>query len=185
MKKEFILVLIICVVTICFYGCNSQIQTDSWTVFENRFYTSDLARAQQEIPFPILMPNYQPENNEMISLPYISGPLKQFQEDNNVKIKIQFGIGLNLDSTQYAAVLIFESNCSSSLGDPELSPKLERIEIEGIPVVKTKDDWSVSDAYYSFNSNNIFYKVEAHLLPNESVKKMVFKIVESMVKQLK
>jgi hypothetical protein len=175
--------LLMCVVTICFCGCNSQIQTTSWIVTENRFDTSDLERAQQEIPFPILMPNYQPENNEMISLPYISGPLKQFQEDNNVEIKIQFSIGL--DSTPKAAVMIFESNYSSSLGEPELNPEIERIEIEDISVLKTKDDWSETDAYYSFESNGIFYIVEAHLIPNESVKKMVFDIVESMIKQLK
>ena len=78
--------------------------------------------------------------------------------------------------------MITESNHPYSLGDPEKDPELERIEIEGMFVVKTKDNWSPgSDAYYGFDSNNISYIVETYNLPDEESGK----IVESMLNQIR
>ncbi len=78
--------------------------------------------------------------------------------------------------------MITESNHPYSLGDPEKDPELERIEIEGMFVVKTKDNWSPgSHAYYGFDSNNISYVVETYNLSNEESGK----IVESMLNQIR
>jgi hypothetical protein len=153
-----------------------------WIEIDNRFDTSDLARAQEQIPFPIILPNYHSDSKQKISLPYIEGPLKQFQEDNNVEIIIRFGI----ISTPNVAVMISESNNNtSSLGEPELDPELEKIEIEGMSVLKTRDNWSMSDVYYSFNSKNIYYNLEAHFIPNEECREIVQSIVESIIAQIK
>ncbi len=200
MKKQFGFLFLAIIAAIFLYGChyskntinisdnnNSSLPADwknaPWIEIDNRFDTSVLSRAQEQIPFPIILPNYHPENGQVISLPYIEGPLKQFQEENHVEIIIRFSIILS--STSSVGIMISESNYASSLGEPELNPELEKIEIVGMPVIKTRDDWSISDVYYSFDSRNTYYNLEAHFLPNkESVKITVFKIVESMIIQI-
>ena len=180
MKTNHNIIILIFIVTILFSGCKSPIVTPYWEENENRFNTNDLVRARKEIPFPIILPTYLPKNNPKKVFPDIEGPLSQFQDENKIEIIIRYG----LDVGYYlpGAIMIYERNFTSSLGKPGLDPELESIEIEGILVVKTKDDFSAGfDAYYNFNSNNIFYRVETHGVPNEESKK----IVESMVKQLK
>jgi len=179
-QKIFILIFVL---TILFTGCKSPIVTPYWEENENRFNTNDLARAQKEIPFPIIIPTYLPKNNPKKVFPDIEGPLSRFQDENNIEIIIRYG--LDIGNYLPGAVMIYESNCESyhgfSTGDTEYDPDLEQIEIERILVVKTKDNFSAGfDAYYSYNSEDIYYNVETHGIPNEESNK----IVESMVKQL-
>ncbi|MFC2007556.1 hypothetical protein ACFLVB_03040 [Chloroflexota bacterium] len=180
-------------VTIFLYGCNSQINPDSglplispaattnktlfWMEYEGLFYTLDLARAQKEIPFKIILPTYFPEDSRK-KIPDIKGPLSQFQKDDKIEVEIKYHLYPGYKS---GLIIISETNYEFALGGLELNPELERIEIEGLSVVKTKDDWSPNIAYYSFNSKNICYYIEAHYLPNEESNKMV----ESMIMQLK
>jgi hypothetical protein len=183
------LAFIMLVLTISFFGCKSHIATFYWEEHENQFNTNDLTRARKEIPFPIVIPTYSPENTTKEIFPDIEGPIKQFQGENNIEIIIRYG--LDLGNKLHAAVMIYESNFASSLGDPELNLDLELIEIEGVTVIKTKDDFSAGlDSYYSFNSKGIYYNfemhyfyynVETHYLPN----KEAYKIVESMIVQIK
>jgi hypothetical protein len=168
-----------CVLTILFSGCKSPIVTPYWEENENRFNTNDSERAQKDIPFPIIIPTYLPRNNPKKVLPDIEGPLSQFQDGNNIEIIIRYS--LDIGNYLPGAIMASESNFAYSLGEPVLDPDLELIEIEGIPVVKTKDDFSGgSDAYYSFNSKDIYYNVETHGIPNEESNE----IVESMVNQI-
>ena len=179
MKSKSNLIILIFLLTIIFPGCKSPIVTPYWEENENRFNTNDLARAQKEIPFTIILPTYFPEDSRK-KIPDIEGPLSQFQQDDKIEVRIMYDLypGDNLSGI----IIIDETNYASSLGDPELNPELERKIIEGISVVKTKDDWSPGrDAYYSFNSKDIYYNVETHGITNEES----FKIVESMIKQIK
>jgi hypothetical protein len=195
MKKQYILILILVIFTLILFGCNSQINPDNslasispsatsnetlvWMELQGRFYTKDLARAQKEIPFTIILPTYLPDNKHEVYLPDIDGPLSELRNDNEIEVNIKYGF--NLGHELPGIIIITESNYISSLGDPELNPELEQVEIQGISVRKTKDDWSPgSDAYYSFNSKNIYYVVETHNLPNEESNK----IIESMIAQL-
>lgn len=182
----FILFLSSCSHQVDDAGNSKSIQPDStsneilyWVEIQGRFYTKDLAKAQKEIPFPILLPTYLPNNLQDTYLPDIDGPLGQFRDDNNIEVNIKYH--LNSEHKLPRIIIIRERNYSSSLGDPEFNPELERIENEGISVIKTRDDWSPdSDSYYSFNSHNIYYIVETHNLPNEESNK----IVESIIDQL-
>ena len=178
MKKQYRLILLAIIATIFIYGCNSQINL-AWEEFQGCFYTTDLDRAQGEIPFTILLPTYLPDSEQKTIRPSIDGPLAQFQSDNEIEVNVKYGFDLGYDLP--GIILITESNYPLSLGDPELNPELERVEIEGISIIKTKEDWSPgSDAYYSFSSNNIYYVVEIHNLPNEESNK----IVNSMIIQI-
>ena len=146
---------------------------------EGHFYTTDIARAQKEVPFPILLPTYFPDTTQTI-VPEIDGPLNKFHGDNKIEIHINYIISLGQEL--FAIVTITEANFTYLLGDPKLNPELEQVEIEGIHVIKTRDDWAPgSPKYYSFNSNNVFYVVETHYLTTEESNK----IVESMLKQIK
>ena len=137
MKKQYRLIFLVIIATIFSYGCNSQMNL-AWEEFQGRFYTTDLDRAQEEIPFTILLPTYLPDNEQKTILPSIDGPLAQFQSDNEIEVNVKYGFDLGYDWP--GIILITESDFPSSLGDPELDPELERVEIEGISVVKTKDD---------------------------------------------
>jgi hypothetical protein len=150
-----------------------------WEEHDNHFSTTDLARAQEEIPFPIVIPTYSPENTAKEIFPDVEGPLKQFQDNNTTEITIRYA--LDFGNNVWGGVIIYESNFASSLGDPELNPDLELIEIDGISAIKTKDDFGGGlYAYYSFNSKGIYYNVETHNIPNEES----YKIVESMIEQI-
>lgn len=193
--SNLILLILLCFVILLHHGCRAETGSDNtspstpssaanesiyWTEQEGRFYTNDLARAQAEIPFPIVLPTYIPDKRQDTPPPGIDGPLRTGRDDNEIVVHIKYGFYLGQELLGY--IMITESNYPYSLGDPEINLELERIEIEGMFVVKTKDSWSPGfDAYYSFDSNNISYIVETHNLPNEESGK----IVESMLNQIK
>ncbi len=93
---------LVIIATILLYGCNSQVNPDNgppsisppstsnqtlfWKELQGRFYTKDLARAQKEIPFPILLPTYLPDNEYDIYLPDIDGPLKRFHSGDRIRV---------------------------------------------------------------------------------------------------
>ena len=188
-KTKFLIVLIMFIVLVC--GCNSETdrndsassvsstnETLLWVENEGRFVTLDLARAQQEIPFAILLPKYLPSDSQK-KIPDIEGPLKQYQEDK-VEIKIMFSLYPTRGMS--GIIVIYESNSPASLADPELNPELETVDIKDITVIKTRDDWSPDkDAYYSFEYAGIYYVMEMHGLSTGESKK----IVESILAQLK
>lgn len=149
-----------------------------WVEYEGRFYTKDLERAQQEIPFSLLLPAYLPETGNGPYSPDINGPLRQTQNPN-IMVEIKYDLGG--ESKTLKIVIIKEANVSYSLPDPALNPQLEQIEILGVSVVKTREDWSPdTDVYYSFNFEGIYYFIETHNLPNIEV----YTMVESMIGQL-
>ncbi len=196
MPKAFnlILLILLCFIILLYHGCRVETGSDNtspstpsstanepiyWTEQEGRFYTNDLPRAQAETPFPIVLPTYIPDKRQDTP-PGIDGSLRPYGKDGEIEVRIRYAIYISREVTGY--MIITESNYPYFREDPETNPELERIEIEGISVVKTKDDWSPgSDAYYGFNSNNIFYFVETHNLSNKESNK----IVESMLAQIK
>jgi hypothetical protein len=192
MKKQIYLVFLLVMSLGFLFGCsqmhpiisstsdvtsNTSNTTLPWIEYQGHYYTKNLEKAQRETPFPILLPSYLPNMEHKVYLPDIDGPLKQNQK-GGIEINITYNLKLG---SKPGILIIHESTNSSSLGDVDLNPDLEQIKIQGISVVKTRDDWSPdTDAYYSFNSNNIYYTVETHYLQNDESNK----IVESMIKQL-
>ena len=144
-------------------------------VVEDRFYTNDLARAQDRVPFPIVLPGYIPDKAKRISGPCIEGPLIA-ESDNETEIIVRYDVYLG--DKAWSEIFITESNTPYTLGDPELNPDVKVIEIGGKKVLKTEFDHPLGPAIYlSFNLENIYFVVELYNFPADEA----MKIVESII----
>jgi len=58
-------------------GCGSPTEPEPllWVEEGGLFYIRDLARAQEEIPFLIVVPSHLPSEGEDVKIPAIRGPL--------------------------------------------------------------------------------------------------------------
>jgi hypothetical protein len=157
--------------------------TPASTEYQRRFATNDLAKAQKEIPFEIVLPTYIPgkeHNRQMV----IDGPLDS--EGTTVEIRIKYDV--DIGDPKAAMILITETNKNISLGDIQLDPDLEVINIAEFEVTKSKDGFSKTDTYFSFNHNDVYYLVEMSLFENNNSFKIDEEsliIVESLINQLK
>jgi hypothetical protein len=199
MKRPFELILLILIgfIALSCHGCHTEMTTETpkystphcipispdtiyWCETEEWFYTTDLARAQDRVPFPIVLPSYIPAKGKGIPRPSISGPLIT-GSDNETEISISYSIDLG-DETEHS-IFIIESNyphAHYSMGDPESDPNLELIEIGGKQVVKSEPaDPSGSVFLFDFNSESIYFTVGLCNFPADEA----MKIVESIVKQ--
>jgi len=114
--------------------------------------------------------------------PVIDGPLDS--ESTNDKIDVNIKYDVDIGEPKTAMIQITETNRNLSLGDVQLDPDLEVINIAGIEVTKSKDGFSETNTYFSFDHDSIFYLVEMHLFDNENSFKIdeeSLKIVESMI----
>jgi hypothetical protein len=146
-----------------------------WAEVQGRFYTKNLTRAQEEIPFPMVIPGYLPGKRNDTLLPDIAGPLKEYQHDHEVRIHILYVIDLGNEAR--GTIEIEESNFPVIPPDPRLDPGVEHVQIAGETVVKVSDN--PESLQFFFNQNGIYFIVESHNLTDEEV----LKIVESMIQQ--
>jgi hypothetical protein len=157
--------------------------TPDRTEVQRRFATNDLAKAQKEIPFEIILPTYIPgkeHNRQMV----IDGPLDT--EGTSVEIRIKYDV--DIGDPKAVMILVTETNGPLSLGDVQLNPDLEVININGLEVTKVKDEFTKTNTYFSFNHNDVYYLVEMSLFENNNSFKIdeeSLKIVESLINQLK
>ena len=188
----FITLVLFCLIAFLCYGCCPETGFDNtspptststengslyWMEVQGRFATNDLVRAQAEIPFKIVLPTYIPDSRVDIPLPHIEGPLCISSNDNDIEVIIRYLLYLGDDIP--SQIFITESNSHISLGDPELNPQLELIEIDGKSVIKTRDDWgSGYTAYFSLSSDNIYFIVETLYLPTEEAMKVVKSLIQ-------
>ncbi len=195
MKKPFagaLLILLVALISI-YTGCTKEapssnvsttptVKTEApyWATENGVFYTKDFDRAQKEIPFLIILPDYFPSKQEEMLLPDIKGPLRESQINGEIEIEIRYTLQPGLKDS--GLIRIFETNLNFTLGDPELNPRLEVISIRNNQVLKIEQgDLGLGPGiWFSFNSNNIYFVVEIYNLPTEEA----IKIVESMIKQI-
>jgi hypothetical protein len=192
MTKQFELIALVlfCLFTFLYYGCCPETGVDNtppatengslyWMEVQGRFATNDLVRAQAEIPFNIVLPTYIPDSRFDKPLPHIEGSLRTSSNDDDIEVIVRYLLYLGDDIP--SQIFIRERNSPISMGDPELNPQLELIEIDGKSVTKTRDDWgSGYTAYFSFNSDNIYFVVETLYIPTEEA----MKVVESLIQQV-
>lgn len=70
-------------------SCSPTSTETIWTVDEyGDFYTNNIEKAQEEIPFEIILPAYLPSN--IRHLPKISGPLLSTSHGKNVEVTISY-----------------------------------------------------------------------------------------------
>lgn len=149
----------------------------TWMEYNGMFATKDFTKAQDEIPFRIVLPTYLPYNQQDTSIPDIEGPLKEFQDKDRIEVIVAYGIKKPDDN--YGLITISEWNCAFELGDPEINPDLELVTIANTRVIKTKDNWADGNTYYySFNSDGTFFIVESHYITVGEINKMVASIID-------
>jgi hypothetical protein len=144
-----------------------------WTEYKGMFYTTDIARAQEEMPFTIIVPDYMPEMQGEVKLPIITGTLKKSSGGGTAEIELLF----YLTYADKSLIKLIECNYVYTSGDPELNPELEVVNMKGKRVIRAiRNEHST----FYFNENGIYYILNCQYVPvAEAVK-----VLESMLKQL-
>jgi hypothetical protein len=198
MKRPFELILLVLIGFIIFscHGCHTETAKDIiphcipispdtiyWVEIENRFYTNDLARAQDKVQFPIVLPSYIPDKGKGVPPPSIEGSLINRSDitgrDNETEVIIRYEVYLGDEAQGY--IFITESNYPFSLGDPKLKTGLELIEIGKKQVFKLESDHLLGPAiWFCFGSESVYFLVELYNFPADEA----MKIVESVIGQI-
>lgn len=178
-ERRLIILSIVISIAIAFASCVSKTSPNStktlpWEVTGERFDTLDLARAQAETPFPIILPDYVPDVRNDPPPPQITGLLKTYQETGEVEIEVFYLVDLGNEAK--GVIQIWEHNYPVTAGDPKLNPELEPIEIKGKTVITEGDFGSGFRFYYS--SEGIYFIVEVDNISAEES----MKVIESMIK---
>ena len=161
------------------FSCQVSPETLPWEVSGGQFYTRDLARAQKEIPFPIVLPSYVPDKRTDAPPPGITGPLREYQYNDKVKVDILYIV--DLGSEILGIIDISEHNYLIIPGDPELNPDLEPIEICGKEVIKTEGDYSQGPGVvFYFSQDNIYFVVGVYNFTAEEAVKIIVSILEQL-----
>lgn len=160
--------------------------------FAGDFQTRDINKAQMEMPFPILTPDYIPKGIE--SPPVFEGTLRRYQINASANLResasaYAFYSGSVSDDAEdteiqitYSGVnsylIIHESRRPMSLGDPEFNPGLRYVDILGAKAIFAEgDDKQGSQAYLSFQRDGLSFTLESANIPNQEV----LGIAESMI----
>lgn len=162
-------------------GCSGMPTTSLyWGTNNGQFFTSDLNRAQQEIPFKIVVPEYFSGENKVELYPAITGPLRETQVEDKAEIEIRYTLEPGEDDS--ALVRMFEANSEISLGDTESNPHLEVIQVLNMQVLmREQGDFGLGQGiYFSFHSEELFFIVELYNMPYDEA----IKLVESIIVQL-
>jgi hypothetical protein len=191
MTKQFELIALVlfCLFTFLYYGCCPETGVDNtppatengslyWMEVQGRFATNDLARAQAEIPFNIVLPTYIPDNREDAPLPHIEGPFRISIDDNEAEVIIRYLLYLGNDV--HGHIFITERNSVIVPPDPELNPGYEYLEMRGKRLVKMEGNFALGPGtIFYFNHDNIYFKIEVYNFSTEEA----MKIVESLIQQ--
>lgn len=159
----------------------ASVDESYWFEFNGRFSTYNLARAQKEIPFPIIIPTYLPDERPQKPLPLIDGPLSNPRDDNEINVNIKYSLSLGGNTIGY--LIIEENNYPLIPPDPELNPDYEYIVILGKELVKREGNVGLGPGWIYFlnlNDQGVHWYIQAYNFSADEA----YKIVESMIKQL-
>jgi hypothetical protein len=179
-KTALILFLSI-VILIYIIGC-TQTQSDNvpeplpWIEHNDigLFETTDLARAQDEIPFDIIVPTYIPDERNSAPLPSIRGPLREFQSSGKIIVEILYIVDIGHEENS-GLIKITEQDRPIESEDS----KSKIVEIKGKRVVKWEGNFSLGPGFFFFfDDSGIYYVVEVYYFSYDEA----IKIVESMIK---
>lgn len=135
--------------------------------YQRRFGTNDIARAQNHVPFTIVVPKYLPNTEQ--HLPTIDGPLDP-SDNTSFRIRMTYGVPPN------GLIVVTEYTYPHISARPIASPTLEQVEIAGKQVMKSKDNM-----LFIFEARNVSFIVQSREVPGEEARK----VAESIIQQIK
>lgn len=147
------------------------------------FHTNDVQKAQEEIPFQIILPAYVPV--ELESSPYIEGPVKGTCPDNSVGITVRYQAE---ETTGYYSLLIEEESGAITIY-PASDARVRYIDIDGVHVMEQEyEQTTISPSgmnqrqafEYTWNRHNVHFEVIISGYDRDEATK----IVESMIQQV-
>ena len=166
------------VVLVSIYSCNTsssqeiRSQEIPWVEGNGQFIIKDISRAQNEIPFTLILPHYLEKLNSIY--PDIHGPLREYQTD---KVKIEISYAVNLEENINHIIFITEYNYPVYPSDPNLNDHIEYAEINGSEIVKTVDNLSPPTFHFVQDEIYVFVELLNFPFPVEEA----IKIIESMI----
>ncbi len=158
--------LLIALIAVAALGCSPSETDDDWVVRDGRFHTKNLARAQQEIPFEIVLPSYVPGT----APPEISGPLRQKGSGYRVDVKIDYVLEPGKDKP--ARLYIFESNFPLSGQDQVSNAGTKNVVIEGVSVVAREGSQPEPWINFYFQHRDIYHVLGLYNLPYHEAEKV-------------
>jgi hypothetical protein len=185
--------LTVMLISVCLLSaCGSTKNELPWAVLsDGRFNTRDLARAQKEVPFTIIVPSYLPAN--LAKYPSIAGHIKcASPECGNTSIVIYYPVAEG-EEKGVILVRVTEGN------DPSLAPfdpalvldltDYTNMEIDGVEVVIRQDSVSLAPVSPSisikgwifwWNKDGIYFEVAIYDQDWDTTTR----IIESMIQQM-
>jgi len=145
----------------------TQVWPQLWYEFDGYFYTNDLIKAQQEIPFTIILPSYVPDRRASPRPPSIKGPLKEYQRNNDFRLEVLYYV--DLGGPTPSKIWIWEGT-NPVIAYPNLTPDIEVLVINGETVWRQV---SLGNPTYIFNFNSLGIVVEFDGFPEEEALKVV------------
>jgi hypothetical protein len=176
MKSVFNVILLLLLGVILLLGGQGCFHSTDFEIVDGHFYTFNREKAQEEIPFPIIMPGYIPTDKLGYSpKPLISGPLKKHQTGDGVEVRILFQVFYV--GNMVIPYEIHEYNYPVLPPAPEDSPDLMYYEVSGVSVVSHEIQGQSTDYYFNYKS--IYFVVNSYEITSEEV----YKMIESMIAQ--
>ena len=172
--------IIVCLsLPVLFSGCTQGSGEEIFWVVDSQgmFHTSDLERAQQEIPFTIIVPTYLPDDLDPDSPYEIGGPLKDSSQNENIEVWISY-------RAEGERIIEIEENSQTfiMLPTPELNPVY--IEIAGIQVLQQEahiyGETIIEGLSFDWNQGGLTFSVLVFSYSQDEA----IKIVESMIEQI-
>jgi hypothetical protein len=141
------------------------------------FHTSDLERAQQEIPFTIIVPEYLPDNLDPYSPYLVEGPVKGSSGNENIRVEVSYKA-----KNKPQIDIIENSETFLMLPNPDANPIY--LEIAGIQVLQQDESiYStpiIKGLRFDWNQSGRTFSVLVFSYSQDEG----IKIVESMVRQM-
>jgi hypothetical protein len=176
--KSRLLYLGVTLLLIFLLGCPQTSGEDYlWVVDQGTFHTSDLERAQQEIPFSIIVPEYLPDNLDPYSPYLIEGPVKSSsgKEDIEVEVSYKAENKPRIDITENSENILM-------LPNPDADPIYH--DIGGVQVLQQDDTIystpPIEGLRFDWNQSGRTFSVSIFDYSQDEG----IKIVESMIRQI-
>jgi len=187
LKQIFIVVIILLVIVL--NSCESEGKTSTespdfyWeTDVYGDFHTNSWEKAQEQIPFDLVIPSYLP--TDIDKKPYIKAPLKSNANEVTVLIKYR-----SVDEMSGNSIHIDEFNGKASPGDPSLNPGLTEKEIAGVQIIESEhtirykppsgDAVGVQGFVFLWQQKDVFLDVGIYGYEYDEA----VKIIESLIQQ--